>query len=94
MQYTASSFAQPLVDLFRPVLRTEAAGTLPSGAFPAPASFASATPDPAERRLYRPLFAGIAALFGRMRWVQQGRIQLYLLYLVATLLVLLLWKVR
>jgi hydrogenase-4 component B len=94
MQYTASSFAQPLVDLFRPVLRSEASGTLPSGAFPAPASFASATPDPAERRLYRPLFAGIAALFGRMRWVQQGRIQLYLLYLVATLLVLLLWKVR
>ena len=34
MQYTASSFAQPLVDLFRPVLRTEATGTLPSGAFP------------------------------------------------------------
>jgi len=94
MQYTASSFAQPLVDLFRPVLRTETAGTPPSGPFPAPASFASATPDPADRRLYRPVFAGVAALFGRLRWVQQGRIQLYLLYLVATLLILLLWKVR
>ncbi|HQU33032.1 MAG TPA: proton-conducting transporter membrane subunit [Thermoanaerobaculaceae bacterium] len=94
MQYTASSFAQPLVDLFQPVLRTEATATLPSGAFPGHASFASATPDPAERRLYRPLFAGVAALFGRLRWVQQGRIQLYLLYLVATLLILLLWKVR
>ncbi|TAM57014.1 MAG: hypothetical protein EPN53_00325 [Acidobacteria bacterium] len=94
MQYTASSFAQPLVDLFRPVLRTAAFGTPPSGAFPGPASFASATPDPVDRGLYRPLFAGAAALFGRLRWVQHGRIQLYLLYLVATLLILLLWKVR
>ena len=94
MQYTASSFAQPLVDLFRPVLGTAASGTLPAGPFPAQGSFASATLDPADRRFYRPLFAGAAALFGRLRFVQQGRIQLYLLYLVATLLILLLWKVR
>ncbi len=76
------------------MLRTEAFGNAAVGAFPGHASFASATPDPADRRLYRPLFAGAAALFGRLRWVQHGRIQLYLLYLVATLLVLLLWKVR
>ena len=94
MQYTASSFAQPLVDLFRPILRTRASGELPAGLFPARSSFSTTTADPAERLVYRPLFARAAALLGRVRWVQQGRVQLYLLYVVATLLFLLFWKVR
>lgn len=96
MQYTGSSFAQPLVDGFRPLLRTTVLppdATL-QGLYPAPASFATATPDLAEHRLYRPAFRWATAQLGRLRWLQQGRVQLYLLYVVVTLVVLLLWKVR
>jgi hypothetical protein len=31
-------------------------------------------------------------VLARMRWLQQGRIQLYVLYIALTLLVLLVWK--
>jgi hypothetical protein len=31
---------------------------------------------------------------GRLRWLQQGRVQLYVLYIAVTLLFLLLWKLR
>ncbi len=62
------------------------------GYFPAEAHFASETPDAFERRLIRPAFASVARLFGRMRWLQQGRLQLYVLYIALTLLALLVWK--
>ncbi|MBI4917893.1 MAG: hypothetical protein HY825_18795 [Acidobacteria bacterium] len=93
MQYTASSFAQPLVDLFSPLLRTERHETVPEGPFPAPGSFASHTADLAARAVYLPLFAGAAKALGSLRWLQHGRVQLYVLYIALTLLVLLVWKV-
>jgi hypothetical protein len=34
----------------------------------------------------------VARLFGRMRWLQQGRLRLYVLYIALTLLALLVWK--
>ena len=45
MQYTASSFAQPLTDLFRPLLGTRPTASLPQGLFPRSASFSTNTPD-------------------------------------------------
>lgn len=94
MQYTGSSFAEPLVRGFSPVLRSEVRETPPVGLYPKAASLVTATPDVLERHVYRPAFAFAGELLGRMRWLQQGRVQLYLLYLVATLLALLLWTVR
>ena len=41
---------------------------------------------------YRPLFLGIAWAASKLRWLQQGRIQLYVLYIALTILVLLVWK--
>ncbi len=92
MQYTASSYASPLVLLFRILLRPRIGLDAPQGLFPSRASFASETPDVFRERLFAPAFAAIAWAALRLRWLQQGRIQMYVLYIALTILVLLVWK--
>lgn len=94
MQYTASSFAQPLAEMFRHVLWTRERIIPPEGCFPKAAAFHSETPDVAGERLYGPLFTGLTNAALRLRWLQHGRIQIYILYILVTLLVLLVWKFR
>jgi hypothetical protein len=43
--------------------------------------------DMAHDRIYKPVFAGLARLFERLWPLQHGRIQLYLVYIVATVLI-------
>ncbi len=91
MQYTASSFAQPLTDLMNLVLRSHRHRDGPDGLFPAPGSWSSETPDACQRWIFRPLFSATAGVMSRMRWLQHGHIQLYILIIVLTLLALLAW---
>jgi NADH:ubiquinone oxidoreductase subunit 5 (subunit L)/multisubunit Na+/H+ antiporter MnhA subunit len=93
MQYGGSSFGQPLMEVFRAVVPIRAAEALPKGFFPATASFASTAPDLARERLWDPLVRGLVCLLARLRWLQHGRVQLYVLYVAATLVGLLFWKV-
>jgi formate hydrogenlyase subunit 3/multisubunit Na+/H+ antiporter MnhD subunit len=92
MQYTASSFAQPLTALFGPLIGSRSRLSPPTGFFPRSATFSSTTPDPCHERLYRPVFKAIEGSLSAFRWVQHGRVQLYVLYIAVTLLVLFLWK--
>ncbi|MBI2570101.1 MAG: hypothetical protein HYV63_24125 [Candidatus Schekmanbacteria bacterium] len=93
MQYTASSFAQPLTLLFDKVLRTRRHFAPPRGLFPLSRStFHTATPDVFQEHVYAPGFAAIDRTLGRLRWLQHGRVQLYVLYIAVTILVLLVWK--
>jgi NADH:ubiquinone oxidoreductase subunit 5 (subunit L)/multisubunit Na+/H+ antiporter MnhA subunit len=94
MQYTASSFAQPLTDLFAGLLGTRRTVGRPEGLFPASSSFSTETPDPFKERIFAPAFLGAARGAGRLRWLQQGQVRLYVAYIAATLLALLLWKLR
>jgi formate hydrogenlyase subunit 3/multisubunit Na+/H+ antiporter MnhD subunit len=92
MQYTASSFADPLTSLFGPILGTRRRAVLPSGPFPRHASFATETPDVAREHLYAPLVLAVQRTAARWRGLQRGRTQLYVLYVAATLVALLLWE--
>lgn len=92
MQYTASSFAQPLTETFDLLLQTRRNVTAPDGFFPKEASFATETPDPYQEHIYRPLFREIGRDLLRLRPLQQGQVQLYILYIAVTLLALLLWQ--
>ena len=92
MQYTASSFVQPLTALFRPLLGTNVRTVPPVGPFPQEASFSTETPDAAHEHLYAPFFRAAERAATRMRWLQHGRLQLYVLYVAATLVVLLFWE--
>ncbi|HAK93494.1 MAG TPA: oxidoreductase [Planctomycetes bacterium] len=89
MQYTGSSFAQPLLDLFRPFLRVRTELRPPEGLFPKKASFATHADDAARERIFAPIFAFVDSLFSRLRWVQEGRVHVYVLYIALTLLALL-----
>ena len=55
MQYTSSSFAQPLIDLFKMFLRTHHKAHMPTGIFPQEASYSTHTPDSSKEYLFRPL---------------------------------------
>ncbi|MEI8188836.1 MAG: hydrogenase, partial [candidate division NC10 bacterium] len=92
MQYTASSFAQPLTELFCLVLRTRTRLVPPKGLFPRRAALETDTPDAFSELLFRPAFAGIERALDRLRVLQQGRIQVYVLYIVLTLIALMVWK--
>jgi hydrogenase-4 component B len=92
MQYTASSFAEPLTTLFAALVGTRQIVDPPAGIFPAASAFATHTPDPAAERFFAPLGRIIVRGLAALRWLQHGRIQLYVLYITLTVLVLLLWR--
>jgi NADH:ubiquinone oxidoreductase subunit 5 (subunit L)/multisubunit Na+/H+ antiporter MnhA subunit len=92
MQYTASSFAEPLLALFARIVRLRIRAARPNGPFPPAGAYATQAEDLAEHGLFQPLFEGIQRLAGWLRWFQQGYIQIYLLYIFGTLIVLLLWQ--
>jgi len=92
MQYTASSFAQPLTDLLKVFLGTRKRGAPPQGLFPQPTTFETHTPDAARERLFVPLFRLVDRALSPIRRMQHGRIHEYLLYIAIVLVLLLLWK--
>jgi formate hydrogenlyase subunit 3/multisubunit Na+/H+ antiporter MnhD subunit len=91
MQYTSSSYAQPATAFFGPLLRPRRITAPPAGLFPGAASFSSETPDLCTEVVYRPALVAVSASAGRLRWLQHGRIHIYVMYIGITLLVLLLW---
>lgn len=94
MQYTGSSFAQPIVDMFRAVLGSRRKAVRILELFPQQAEFESHTPDVSSEYLYRPIFKWVDWFIGKMRWVQYGIVQVYVLYIALTLMILLIWKLR
>jgi len=92
MQYTASSFTQPLTDRFALLLRSTRTLVPPHGLFPRDASLRTETEDLSQRYLFAPAFTAIGRGLSFFRWLQQGQIQLYVLYIALTLLALLVWK--
>jgi hydrogenase-4 component B len=92
MQYTGSSYAQPLTDLLRACLHTRRSGAGVNGHFPAGAGFASRTPDIVRSWFFDPLFRLIARWLSPLLALQHGRIHLYVLYVAVVLIGLLVWK--
>src|SRR5262249_25669262 len=91
MQYTASSFSQPLTDLFRPPLQTPKDEPVLTEYFPSEATLTTNTLEPWRENFYGPVFRGVARGLARLRWLQHGRVQLYVLYIALTILSLLVW---
>jgi hydrogenase-4 component B len=90
IQYTASSFADALVGLFRWALRPAIHHATPSGLFPHSTEFASHVPDAVLDGWLSPLWRRIKARLATARVLQQGRLQWYVLYILLALFALLL----
>jgi formate hydrogenlyase subunit 3/multisubunit Na+/H+ antiporter MnhD subunit len=93
MQYTGASFAEPLTSVFARLLGADTEYVTATGCFPAEASLATVTRDPAREWAYRPLFSGVGRVLASLRWLQHGVVQLYVLYVALTLIALLLWGI-
>lgn len=89
MQYTASSFARGPVGWFGWALRPRLKGAPVAKLFPASARFESHVLDTVLDRAVVPVFRAGAWLARQGRVLQHGKMQLYLLYVVATLVALL-----
>jgi len=92
MQYTSTSFSEPLVSMFRALLNPRRRMTKLASPFPAAASFSTETPDAFSQRFFLPSFRRFAALLSGLRWLQHGRLQLYVLYIAITLVILFVWR--
>lgn len=90
MQYGSSLGAWISGFLPRP-LAPVAEAAAPHGVFPATARFETSAPDPFERRLYEPLVRRWARRFERVRWLQRGRLTLYLVYVFVATVAALVW---
>lgn len=87
MQYSGSSYSWKLITAFRQVARPRRRIVASSPEyFPGPSSLETVHEDLALDRMYRPSFIGIQNLFEKLWPLQHGRIQLYLVYIVGTIL--------
>ena len=91
MQYTASSFVQPLTTQFHLFVRNRETLVPPQGYFPAAASYSSDSGDPWLRLLFAPTFRWFDRIVSHLDVLQHGHIHVYVLYVAATLVALLLW---
>lgn len=94
MQYTASSFAEQLVHLFRWGLWSDISDGRAIGFFPSVAHFAIHTPDVFLDRLLYPASRALTRVAFRLRsFFHQGWLNVYLLYTAITLCLLLIWLI-
>ncbi len=92
-QYTASSFAEMLVKLLAGVLRPRCEQPRLKAIFSGPSSFASHLPEALLDLVLTPFFRSIDERFSLLRRVQHGQLHLYVFYVFATLVALLVWSI-
>lgn len=92
MQYTASSFAQPIVDFFKDILRTHKSVHKIDGYFPKDFSYQTKTADLFGETIFKPALDIVHKLAEKLTFIQHGQLQIYILYILATLIALFIWK--
>jgi hydrogenase-4 component B len=91
MQYTAGSFAAPALATFRRLLATSELEEPNENPFPVSAAYSVQYRDLAAHRGIFPVARLLQRTARGLRVLQQGRIQLYLMYVFGSLLVVLVW---
>lgn len=88
MQYTGTSFAQPIVRLFSFVLFPATRRERDENHFPEKKRFDTAVPDTFLDRLFMPFFSFMGKLFPRVYIFQQGQTHFYVLYILVLVIAL------
>jgi formate hydrogenlyase subunit 3/multisubunit Na+/H+ antiporter MnhD subunit len=88
MQYTARGMSELFTDVVLPRrLVPKFIRSLPVGVLPTAGHLEGETSDPLTRDAYGPFVTRWADRFARLRWMQQGHLHIYLLYILMTLIV-------
>jgi hydrogenase-4 component B len=92
MSYSAAGFSELAQRHLLPQwLRPCTAGGAPQGLFPKGEELHQQCPDPVLQRVFAPFFQAAARHCVRLRWLQQGRLHVYLLYIFITCALLMVW---
>jgi hydrogenase-4 component B len=91
MQYTGTSYAMSIVEFFKPFVKVNTSYSGINEIFPTKTTYASRVDDVAEIGLNKAIIGPLLTVLGKMRWIQHGNIQLYIGYIVLTIIVLLLF---
>jgi hydrogenase-4 component B len=92
MQYTAASFAAPVLAPFAALIPKRVRQDGPAGYFPEKARYEEHLGDMAGERFLVPVTRRVVKALLRLKVIQQGRLQLYLVYIAVTLVALLVWQ--
>jgi hydrogenase-4 component B len=91
MQYTGTSYAMSIVDFFKPFVKVDTRYSGIGKIFPKDTTYESRVDDIAEIGLHQGAIGPLLTVLGKMRWIQHGNIQIYIGYIVLTIIVLLLF---
>jgi formate hydrogenlyase subunit 3/multisubunit Na+/H+ antiporter MnhD subunit len=94
VQYTASSFAKPILKIFRSILFFKVEAVSPKGYFPSGTKLVSCVKDASEYFFFRPFYYLIKRFSRKLKWIQSGHTQIYILYILFLLVILLIWKLQ
>ncbi|MFA7536742.1 MAG: proton-conducting transporter membrane subunit [Desulfuromonadales bacterium] len=93
ISYTAAAFAELTQTRLLPAaLRPQLERVDPHGLFPVAGRLQQSSRDPFLIRWFQPLFSYLGGRAVRLRWLQQGRLPVYLLYIFLTCAVLMVWS--
>jgi hypothetical protein len=87
MQYVDASFSETLVSLFDWAVRSRRELPVVSGPFPSPSPFRIETTDVALDRVVLPLAGWAERQLSRLRALQRGPVQMYLLYVLLAVVI-------
>lgn len=91
VQYTDAAFSEPTARLFGRAMGLKADFRQDAQLFPADGALTVTAPDRLRRRLFTPLFLAVENLCNACKIMQHGKIHLYILYMLATVVGLLVW---
>ncbi len=92
MQYTSSSFANPITSLFHTLIRTRRHEQCPEGIHPMKSTLVTHAPSLFREFLYRPIYHVIERVALWLHWLHHGHVHLYVVTILVTLVVLLVWN--
>jgi len=91
MQYTGTSYAMSMVDFYRPFVPAKTVYTGIKKIFPGLTTYETKVEDIAEKNIERFLIRPLFNLLQKLHWIQHGKIQLYIAYIILAIVVLLLF---
>lgn len=91
IQYTDAGFSEPTAKIFAPATGLKIHLHLDEGLFPRNGELSVTAPDRLRSGLFTPLFTAVENLCNACKVIQHGKIHLYILYILTTVVGLLVW---